>query len=89
MLCRTFELIPIKIGFFRNFLICFKLGQNPVLYIVQDILPKMARKNSLFLLHFLMHIHYALEKIIKMKNSLLAIFDKIPCTIVQGLWPNF
>ena len=24
-----------------------------------------------------------------MENSLLAIFDKIPCTIVQGLWPNF
>ena len=24
-----------------------------------------------------------------MENSLLAIFHKIPCTIVQGLWPNF
>ena len=24
-----------------------------------------------------------------MKNSLLAIFDEIPCTIVQGLWPDF
>ena len=24
-----------------------------------------------------------------MKNSLLAIFDKIPCTIVQGLRSNF
>ena len=24
-----------------------------------------------------------------MKKSLLAIFDKIPCTIVQGLWPDF
>ena len=24
-----------------------------------------------------------------MENSLLAIFDKIPCTIVQGLWPDF
>ena len=24
-----------------------------------------------------------------MGNSLLAIFDEIPCTIVQGLWPNF
>ena len=23
-----------------------------------------------------------------MEDSLLAIFDKIPCTIVQGLWPN-
>ena len=24
-----------------------------------------------------------------MKNSLLAIFGEILCTIVQGLWPNF
>ena len=24
-----------------------------------------------------------------MENSLLAIFDEISCTIVQGLWPNF
>ena len=24
-----------------------------------------------------------------MKNSFLAIFDEIPCTIVQGLWPDF
>ena len=24
-----------------------------------------------------------------MENSLLAIFGKIPCTIVQGLWPDF
>ena len=24
-----------------------------------------------------------------MEKSLGAIFDKIPCTIVQGLWPDF
>ena len=24
----------------------------------------------------------------KMENSLLAIFDKIPCTIAHGLWPD-
>ena len=24
-----------------------------------------------------------------MEISLGAIFDKIPCTIVQGVWPNF
>ena len=24
-----------------------------------------------------------------MEISLLAIFDEIPCTIVQGLWPDF
>ena len=36
--------------------------------------------------------NYVSEKIIKMENSLLAIFDEIwpnPCTIVQGLWPDF
>ena len=27
--------------------------------------------------------------VIQMENSLLAIFDKSPCTIVQGLWPDF
>ena len=40
MLCRNFELIPIKIGFFRIFKVTEKSGQSP-------------------------------------------------CTIVQGLWPNF
>ena len=24
-----------------------------------------------------------------MENSLLAVFDEIPCTIAHGLWPNF
>ena len=24
-----------------------------------------------------------------MENSLLAIFDQIPCTIAHGLWPDF
>ena len=24
-----------------------------------------------------------------MENSLLAIFDEIPCIIAHGLWPNF
>ena len=24
-----------------------------------------------------------------MEKSLIAIFDEIPCTIVQGLWPDF
>ena len=24
-----------------------------------------------------------------MENSFLEILDKIPCTIVQGLWPDF
>ena len=29
MLCRNFELIPIKIGFFRIFKVAQKLGQSP------------------------------------------------------------
>ena len=32
------------------------------------------------------HTH---QKILQMENSLLAIFDEIPCTIAHGLWPNF
>ena len=24
-----------------------------------------------------------------MENFLLAIFDELPCTIVQGIWPDF
>ena len=37
-----------------------------------------------------MYMHQ--KKIIKMENSLLVIFPKFgqrPCTIVQGLWPDF
>ena len=32
MLCRKFELIPIKIGFFMNFEICSKTGVNSLYY---------------------------------------------------------
>ena len=29
------------------------------------------------------------KEIVKMENSLLVIFVKMPCTIVHGLWPDF
>ena len=48
-------------------------------------------KNSNFdqnQLKFFIHL-YVLEKITKMENSLLAIFDKLPCTIVQDVLSNF
>ena len=39
---------------------------------------------------FLHNIHvYVSENVIKMKNSLLLKFGQRPCTIVQGLWPDF
>ena len=61
MLCSKFELIPIKIGFFYEFL---KLLKNrtkvPVLYSTGSLAKfrqKLLGENSQFLLHFLMHIH--------------------------------
>ena len=61
MLCRKFELILIKIGFFYKFL---KVLQNwakvPVLYYSWSLAKfhqKWQGENSPFLLHFLMHIH--------------------------------
>ena len=60
MLCRNFELIPIKIGLFMNFLICPKIGPKS-LYYSTGSLAKFHQKwqggNSPFLLHFLIHIH--------------------------------
>ena len=43
MLCRNFELILIKIGFFMNFKVAQKSGQRPWA-IVQGISSKMARR---------------------------------------------
>ena len=39
-----------------------------------------------------MYYVHVLEKIIKIENSLLAVFGEIwpmSCTIVQGIWPDF
>ena len=71
MLCSKFELIPIKIDCFTNFQ-SYKINQAkfPVLYVYYStgtiaystwLLAKFWQKwlgeNSLFLLHFLIHIH--------------------------------
>ena len=46
MLCRKFELIPIKIGFFYKFLKLLKnLAKVPVLYIVQAVWPNFIKND--------------------------------------------
>ena len=42
MLCRNFELIPIKIGFYMNFKVAQKLGQRPCT-IVQGLWQKFIK----------------------------------------------
>ena len=60
MLCRKFEIILIKFGFFMNFLSCSKIGPKS-LYYSTGILAKFHQKwlgeNSPFLYFFLIHIH--------------------------------
>ena len=60
MLCRKFQLIPIKIRFFRNFQCCSKIRPKTMYYstgTLAKVHQKWQGENSLFLLHFLMHIH--------------------------------
>ena len=60
MLCRSFEWILIKIGFFTNFLSCSKIMPKTLYYSTAyfaKFYQKSLRENSPFLLHFLMHIH--------------------------------
>ena len=81
MLCRNFELIPIKIGFFMNFQSCSKIRQNTLYYSTWSQ-PKFWQKwlgeNSLFSLHFLIHIHVLM---------LCRKFELIPIKI--GIFMNF
>ena len=60
MLCIKFELIPIKFGFFMNFLSCSKIRQKS-LYYSTGALAKFCQKslgeNSAFLYFSLMYIH--------------------------------
>ena len=60
MLFRKSELIPIKIGFFTNFLSCSKI-RSKTLYYSTGTLTKFHQKwlgeNSAFLYFFLIHIH--------------------------------
>ena len=48
MLCKNFELIPIKIGFFTN---SQQLGQRPCT-IVQGLWPKMKRREFFIFITF-------------------------------------
>ena len=81
MLCRKFELIPIKIGFFTNFLICSKIWPKTLYYSTGSLVKfheKWLGENSPFLLHFLMHIHVLM---------LCRKFELIP--IKTGFFTNF
>ena len=60
MLCTKFELILIKIGFLKKFLICSKIGPKSLYYSTGSLAKfhqKWQGENSPFLLHFLIHIH--------------------------------
>ena len=63
MLCRKFELIPIKIGFLRIFKVAQKLGQSPCT-IVQGLGSNFTKNEKERILHFynffLIHIHVLL-----------------------------
>ena len=103
MLCRKFELIPIKIRFFTNFLICSKIGSRTLYYSTGSLAKfhqKWQGENSPFLLHFLIHIHVLMLcgkfELILIKIGIFLRFLKVspklgqsPCTVVQGHWPNF
>ena len=81
MLCRKFELIPIKIGFFMNFQSCSKIGPKTLYYstgYLAKFHQKRLGKNSPFLLHFLIHIHVLM---------LCRKFELIPIKI--GFFMNF
>ena len=52
MLCRKFEQIPIKIGFFTNFLICSKIWSKSLYYIVHGLEPNFMKNDKERILHF-------------------------------------
>ena len=51
MLCRKFDMIPIKIGFLKNFKVTPKLGQSPRT-IVQGHWPNFIKNVKERILHF-------------------------------------
>ena len=97
MLCRKFELIPIKIGFFMNFYSCSKVCPKSLYYNSTVVLVKFHQKwlgkNSPFLKFFLLHIHvlilYRKFEPIPIKIEFFMNFivaqklAQSPCTIVQ------
>ena len=60
MLCRKFELIPIKFEFFTNFLSCSKIRSKSLYYSTGSLTKfheKWQGENFPFLLQFPIHIH--------------------------------
>ena len=51
MLCRKFELIPIKIRFLKNFEVVQKSGQTPCT-VVQGCWPNFIKNGKMRILHF-------------------------------------
>ena len=51
MLCRKFELIPIKIGFLKNFKVAPKSGQSPCT-IVHGLRPNFVKNEKERICHF-------------------------------------
>ena len=81
MLCRKFQLIPIKIGFFTNFLSCSKIRSKSLYYSTWSrakFHQNWQGENSPFLFYFLMHIHLLM---------LCRKFELIPIKI--GFFTNF
>ena len=81
MLRKKFELIPIKIGFFTNFLSCSKIGPKTLYYSTGSLAKfhqKWLGENSSFLYFFLMHIHVLMLhrkfELIPIKNEFLKKF---------------
>ena len=52
MLCRKFELILIKIGFFTNFKVAPKLDKSPCTIYVQGLWPNFNKNDKERILHF-------------------------------------
>ena len=81
MLCRKFELIPIKFGFFYKFLVTQKSGQRPCTIYSTWSRPNFGKNSLERLLHFynfLMDIHVLM---------LYRKFEQIPIKI--GFFTNF
>ena len=103
MFFRKFELILIKIGFFKKILSCSKIGPKTLYstWSQAKFHQKWHGENSAFLLHFLMHIHVLMLcrkfELIPIKIGFFYKFLKLlknrakdpVLYIVHGLGPNF
>ena len=90
MLCRKFELIPIKIGFFTIFKSCSKIWPNTLYYSTGSLVKfhqKLLGENFSFLYFFLIHIHVLMLcrkfELIPIKIEFFTIFKSC-----SKIWPN-